>query len=211
LSKSLTPIQQERTAREGGVKECRNLLDSCRRSACLTATGSAEKVELGLEKSILSGLFEYGSSQMRSRKEFAPSVGTFDKCQSSSDRMSASVGILADSRTDLAEPGISMLSRFESQIEWPTAIRAWQTHDLASNHAPTLARVASRSGLLQFWAEAKPRFMTSPSSGFALAEFGIFLAQSSADNADGSHERRTASCKPGPEVICHGHRRQVPH
>ena len=36
-----------------------------------------------------------------------------------------------------------MLSRFESQIEWSTAIRTGQTHDLVSNHAPTLARVAS--------------------------------------------------------------------
>ena len=66
-----------------------------------------------------------------------------------------------------------MLSRFESQIEWSTAVRIWQTHDLASNRAPTPARVASRPS---FWAEAKPRLMTGASSGFPFPEFGIFLA-----------------------------------
>jgi hypothetical protein len=89
-----------------------------------------------------------------------------------------------------------MLSRFESQIERSTAIRPWQNTRLGqqSRANPRKSRFQGQS----FWAYPRPRLMTGASLGFAFPEFGIFLAQSSTDNADGSHERETAACKRGP-------------
>ena len=64
--------------REGGVNDCRNFLESCRQLTGLRANGSAEKVQLELESQLLSGLFKGIPSQMRSRENVDPSVGTVD-------------------------------------------------------------------------------------------------------------------------------------
>jgi len=70
-----------------------------------------------------------------------------------------------------------MLGGLESQIEWSTGIRTWQSHDLAINHAPTLARDTSRSGLSIVSAEMEPHFIiTGASPRFTSSDFGIFLA-----------------------------------
>ena len=104
-AKSLTPLKRKRGSRETGGDDCRGIfrhLSTVDRSKRHWLSG--ERLSLG-GRSQLGGLFKHGSSQLRSREKFDESVGTVDKCQSSSDRISGKARISANSRTDLAEPG----------------------------------------------------------------------------------------------------------
>jgi hypothetical protein len=85
--------------------------------AGVTATGSTEKLEIGLEKAILSEFLKMSLSNAIKEEPFNPSVGTFDKCQRSNDRISASVGILTHPSADPAKAGCLQAKSFRFSNE----------------------------------------------------------------------------------------------
>lgn len=113
---------------------------------------------------------------MRSREKFDESVGTVDKGQSSSDKISGNAGISANSRADLAEPGSLQAAPFRVSDRMIDRRRIWQIYDLASNHTPILAKGASMSRSLLVLGRGGASPMSGVSSGFAFPEFGITLA-----------------------------------
>jgi hypothetical protein len=173
LNKSLTPLQHRESHERGHVDDCRKHLRQLRQLAGPKATGSAEKVELGLEKSILSGavlkMLPLNCDQGRnstSLSELRQMSELRHKCQSSSDRISANPRISASSGTEPADPGPSQaeLIRFSNRMV---------------DRRPDLADTRFASAIVVDFLRSRFRLaecMTSVVQDPAAIDFGIFIA-----------------------------------